>query len=274
MRSAALTLLVFLCGVAHAAEKPTVWIASGASGGTYRGVYAKKFEKELRGYEVFHRMTTGSGENLELLASGKANVAFAQADIYAMLLRQDPERLEEIVLIGRIATECVYIAYRSDGVVQSLAQLGQPVGERPAKIAVGPAPGGASGTWRLFTKLDPTLANAAVDHGGDTLALNQLATGAYEAMIWVTDPTNLKHKLLRAVRVNDDLSLMAIDATILDYALPSGIRIYERRTVDIEENWRGDKLDTVCTGALVFARKDSGPELIKKLADIVSMYPR
>jgi TRAP-type uncharacterized transport system substrate-binding protein len=274
MKSAALTLLVLLCGVAHAAEKPSVWIASGPAGGTYRGVYAKKFETDLRGYDVFHQMTTGSGENLDLLVSGKANVAFAQADIYAMQLRQDPERLEGLVLIGRIATECVYIAYRRRGVVQSLAQLGQPVDGRPAKIAVGPAAGGASGTWSLFTSLDTALANATVDHGGDTLALNQLATGAYEAMIWVTDPNNLKHKLLRAVRANGDLALMPIEAPILDYSLPSGMKVYGRRTVDLEDNWRGDKLDTVCTGALVLARKDSDPEFIKKLADIVAMYPR
>jgi TRAP-type uncharacterized transport system substrate-binding protein len=274
MRSAIFTLLFLLSGAVHAAEKPVVWIASGATGGTYRGVYAKNFEKHLRSYDVFHRTTTGSGENLELLVSGKADVAFAQADIYAVQLRQDPERLENVVLIGRIATECVYIAYRKGGSVESLAQLGQPVGDRPAKIAVGPAPGGGSGTWRHFTTLDPALANAAVDHGGDTLALNQLAAGDYDAMIWVTDPNNLRHKLLQAVRASNELGLMPIDDPKFVYTLPSGTKIYERRKVALEDGWRGDKLNTVCTGALVLARKNGDPEFIKKLSDIVSMYPR
>ena len=274
MRSSILTLLVLLCGTAHAAEKPAVWIASGESGGTYRGIYAKNFEKQLRSYDVFHRMTTGSGANLELLVSGKADVAFAQADIYAAQLRQDPERLEDIVMIGRIATECVYIAYRKGGAVESLAQLGQPVGGRPAKIAVGPAPGGATGTWRQFTILEPALANVVVDHGGDTLALNQLAAGVYDAMIWVTDPNNLRHKLLQTVRANQELELMPVDDPKFVYTLPSGTKIYERRKVALEDGWRADKLDTVCTGALVLARKNSDPELIKKLAEIVSMYPR
>jgi TRAP-type uncharacterized transport system substrate-binding protein len=273
MRPATLTLLVLLCGVAHAAEKPGVWIASGESGGTYRGVYAENFEKQLRSYNVFHRTTTGSGENLDLLVSGKADVAFAQADIYAAQLRQDPGRLEDVVMIGRIATECVYIAYRKGGAVESLAQLGQPVNDRPAKIAVGPAPGGASGTWSLFATLDPVLANAAVDHGGSTLALNQLAAGVYEAMIWVTDPKNLRHKLLQAVRANHELELMPIDNPKLVYTLPSGTRIYERRTVTLEKGWRADKLNTVCTAALVLARKNSDPEFIQKLADIVSKSP-
>ena len=274
MRPATLILLALLCGAAQAAEKPVVWIASGESGGTYRGIYAKNFEKQLRSYDVFHRMTKGSGENLELLVSGKADVAFAQADIYAAQLSQDPGRLENVVMIGRIATECVYIAYRRGGAVESLAQLGQPVDGRPAKIAVGPAPGGASGTWSHFTTLDPALANAAVDHGGDTLALNQLAAGAYEAMIWVTDPNNLRHKLLQAVRANHELGLMPIDDPNFVYNLPSGTTIYERRRVALEDGWRADKLNTICTGALVLARKNSDPEFIKKLADIVSMYPR
>jgi TRAP-type uncharacterized transport system substrate-binding protein len=274
MRPAIIALLVLVCGAVYAAEKPAVWIASGASGGTYRGIYAKNFEKQLRSYDVFHRMTTGSSENLELLVSGKADVAFAQADIYAAQLRQDPERLEDVVLIGRIATECVYIAYRKGGAVESLTQLGQPVAGRPAKIAVGPAPGGASGTWMHFTTLEPALLNATVDHGGDTLALNQLAAGDYDAMIWVTDPNNLRHKLLQAVRVNPELELMPIDDPKLVYTLPSGTSIYESRKVALEDGWRADKLNTVCTGALVLARKDGDPEFIKKLSDIVSMYPR
>ena len=272
MRAATLTLLVLLCGVAHAGEKPSVWIASGESGGTYRRVYAINFERQLRSYNVFHRNTAGSGENLELLVSGKADVAFAQADIYAAQLRENPERLEDVILIGRIATECVYIAYRSGGAVTSLAQLGQPVAGRPAKIAVGPALGGASGTWNLFTILDPTLANAVVDHGGDTLALNQLAVGAFEAMIWVTDPKNRRHKLLQAVRSNSEIKLMPIDNPKLAYTLPSGIKIYERRTVTLEEGWRADKLNTICTGALVLARKNGDPNFIEKLAEIVSKY--
>jgi TRAP-type uncharacterized transport system substrate-binding protein len=274
MRSAFLTLLVLLCGAAHAAEKPGIWIASGEVGGTYRGVYAKNFERQLRSYDVFHRTTTGSGENLELLVSGEADVAFAQADIYAAQFRQDPERLEGVVLIGRIATECLYIAYRKGGTVESLAQLGQPVNGRPAKIAVGPAPGGANGTWSLFATLDPALANVVVDHGGDRLALNQLAAGVYDAMIWVTDPNNLRHKLLQAVRANPELELMSIDDPKYVYTLASGTKVYEHRKVALEKGWPADKLNTICTGALVLAPKNSDPEFIKKLAEIVSMYPR
>ncbi|MBW2542841.1 MAG: hypothetical protein JRF15_12180 [Deltaproteobacteria bacterium] len=274
MRTVTLSLLVLLCGVAHAADKPAIRIASGESGGTYQRIYAKNFERELRDYDVFHRPTTGTGANLEMLVSGEADVAFAQADIYAAQLRQDPASLESLVVIGQIAKECVYIAYRKGGSVESLAQLGQPVDGRPAKIAVGPALGGSSGTWRHFTILDPSLANANVDHGGDILALNQLAVGAFDAMIWVTDPNNLGHKLLQALRENEKLGLMPIDDPRFDYTLPNGTKVYELREVALEDGWRPDTLETVCTGALVLARRDGDPKFIQKLAEIVSKYPR
>jgi hypothetical protein len=273
MRSTTLTLLVLLLsGVAQAGEKASVLIASGESGGTYRSIYAKNFERQLHDYDVFHRKTTGSGENLELLISGKADAAFVQADIYAAHLRGAPERFENVVLVGRIATECVYIAYRSGGAVKSLDQLGQPVGDRRAKIAVGPELGGASGTWSLLATLDPALANTVVDHGGDILALNQLAVGAYDAMIWVTDPKNLKHKLLQAAHSNKALKLMPIENPKLVYTLPSGVKIYEPHTVALEEGWRGEELNTICTSALVLARKNGDPRFIQKLAEIVSKY--
>jgi hypothetical protein len=67
---------------------------------------------------------------------------------------------------------------------------------------------------------------------------------------------------------------MPVDDPKFVYTLPSGTKIYERRKVALEDGWRADKLNTVCTGALVLARKNSDPELIKKLAEIVSMYPR
>jgi len=274
MRTATVTLLVLLCSVAHAGDKPAIRIASGEAGGTYQRIYAKNFERELRDYDVFQRSTTGTGANLEMLVSGEADVAFAQADIYAVQHRQDPASLENIVVIGQIAKECVYIAHRKGGGVESLDQLGQPVGGRPAKIAVGPALGGASGTWRHLAILDPSLANVTVDHGGDVLALNQLAVGAYDAMIWVTDPSNFRHKLLQALRDNPELGLIPIADPKFNYTLPSGIRVYELSEVALGDGSRPDMLQTVCTGALVLARKDGAPKFIQKLADIVSKYPR
>jgi tripartite-type tricarboxylate transporter receptor subunit TctC len=183
MRSIAIFIALALsAALAQAADDQTVWIASGTPGGTYRDMYARNLARQLRDYKVFHRETSGSGENLDLLATGKADLAFSQADIYAARLKESPDRYGDLVLLGKLSDECVYIAHRAAGPVRSLGQLGESVDGRPARIAVGPEQSGASGTWHYLTLLQPALAVASVRHDSGTLALNQLVVGAFERM--------------------------------------------------------------------------------------------
>ena len=85
-------LLSTLIGFAASAQDARISIASGVSGGTYRGIYADDLEKQLADYTVIHRLSSGSGENLEMLADGRAAFGFAQADVYAVRMAADPER--------------------------------------------------------------------------------------------------------------------------------------------------------------------------------------
>jgi TRAP-type uncharacterized transport system substrate-binding protein len=254
-----------------AGEGRPVWIASGPKGGTYRDFYARNLGKLLPGYAVLHRDTSGSRENLDLLADGKAELAFAQADIYAAKLSASPERYGGIVILGKLADECVYVAYRKKGLVTALPQLGQPVGDRPARIAVGPEQSGMSGTWMYLSKLDPKLGAAEVLNDGDTLALNQLGVGSFDAVAWITDPSNLQHKMLRAVMANDELGLMDVADPALEHALADGTRIYWLAEIQLGSGWRAKKLTTVCTSALVFASRGADESLIETVADVVSL---
>jgi len=267
-----LITLVLAATAQAAGDAGTVWIASGAPGGTYRDMYARNLARELRDYKVFHRETSGSGENLELLAAGKAELAFSQADIYAARLKESPDRYGGLVLLGKLSDECVYIAHRRDGPVRNLEQLGKPVDSRPAQIAVGPEQSGSSGTWHYLTLLKPELAGASVRHDSGTLALNQLVVGAFDAVAWVTDPRNLDHKLLRAVHAKDELQLMALDDPALASSLPDGTAIYSLETVKTDSSWTPKKLTTVCTSAMLFARADANPALVSKVADLVSLH--
>lgn len=259
-------------GLAQAADEQVVWIASGTPGGTYRDMYARNLARELRDYKVFHRETSGSGENLDLLASEKADLAFSQADIYAARLKQSPDRYGDLVLLGKLSDECVYIAHRAAGPVRSLGQLGDSVDGRPARVAVGPEQSGSSGTWHYLTLLEPTLAGASVHHDSGTLALNQLVIGAFDAVVWVTNPKNLDHKLLRAVHAKDELRLMALDDPALANSLPDGTQIYSIETVKTDASWTPKKLTTVCTSAMLFARAGANSELVSKVADLVSLH--
>jgi TRAP-type uncharacterized transport system substrate-binding protein len=264
-------MILVLSSSAALAEGTKLWIASGLSGGTYRSVYAQNLATLLRDYDSFHQTSIGSGENLDLLADGKVDVAFSQADVYAARLASDPARYGGLLVIGKLADECVYIAYRKSGPVKDLKGLGDAVGKRPARIATGATGGGMDGSWSYLSILDPKLKTAEVVHEGDTLALNQLAVGSFDAVGWVTDPTNLDHNMLRAVMANDELQIMNLSAPELVAALPDGTRIYNARTIKLSKSWPPPKIQTICTTALMLTRKDANPALINKLADVVSL---
>jgi TRAP-type uncharacterized transport system substrate-binding protein len=275
MRSVAVafTLALFAAGAALAAAgKEVVWVASGAEGGTYADFYARNLAAQMPDYRILPRRSTGSQENLRLLAEAEVQLAFAQADAYASWLAANPERQDDLLIVGRLADECVYVAVRTEGPVRTLAQLEAPVEGRAPKIALGPADGGMSGTWRYLVGLEPGLAAAEVLHDGDTLALNQLAVGRFDAVAWVTDPMNLDHKLLRAVHANDALELMDLDSAALESALPDGTRIHERKRVETDSGRRPKSIETVCTSALLLARSDIDKELLRKLADLVGLH--
>jgi hypothetical protein len=265
-----LTLCFALPAPSAFAERTAVWIASGLPGGTYRSVYARNLEKLMRDYKVYYRSSSGSGQNLDLLADGQADIAFAQADVYAARLAAEPERYGELLVIGKLADECVYLAYRKDGPVQDLTTLGATSGRTP-RLAAGAEEGGMSGTWRYLSFLDPTLAGAEVVYEGDTLAINQLAVGRFDVVGWVTDPSNYDHKMLRAVLANDALALMNLNDPALLTALPDGTRVYQARKVKLSDSWRAEKVETLCTSALMLTRKDATPRLIDKLADVLSL---
>jgi TRAP-type uncharacterized transport system substrate-binding protein len=269
--AAVVALTVLLAASSATAEKIEIWIASGLPGGTYRTVYARNLEKLMPDYKLFYRNSSGSRENLDLLAAGEADIAFAQADVYAAKLAASPEQYGGLVVLGGLADECIYIAHRREGPVRELSQLGEPVADRAARIAVGSAESGMAGTWTYLSRLNPKLAQATVEHAGDSLALNQLAVGAFDAVGWVTDPGNYGHKLLSGTLANDALALMSLKDPALVTALPNGTRIYEARTVKLEDRWNAPELETLCTRALVFARKDADPRLVNKVADLVSL---
>jgi TRAP-type uncharacterized transport system substrate-binding protein len=256
---------------AEKTDQDMVRIASGRAGFTYRSVYATNLQKLMRGYKFVYLKSEGSGQNLDLLADGKANVAFAQADAYAQKLESDPERYGKIMLVGRIAPECVYVARRKDGPITGLDALAAQAAAGKATVVVGDDGSGMSSTWSYLTQRVPGLAAVRVDHTKGTLALNQLAVGGFDAVGWVTDPSNGDQKMLRAVLANDALDLMPIKDETLMAPLKDGIRVYEPRTIEVGEGRRKTGLDTVCTSAMLFTRTDAGSRLIDKLADELSL---
>jgi TRAP-type uncharacterized transport system substrate-binding protein len=278
MRALALTLLLALiAGVAQAQSSDgTLRLATGQTGQTYHRVYGVRLRRFLRQFDVRFRTTDGSVQNVEMLADGDADIAFAQADVYASAVRRDPERYANILVLGRLADECVYIAHRKDGAVQSFDDLKQSVGDRRPRVAVGSPESGGSYTWSYLATLDPALEGPTLEDLGGTLAINKLAGGVIDAVVWVTDPVNLDHEMLRAVNANDDLELMDVSDPKLGLTLPDGLRIYEMMKVRTGNGWFGGglfapRVETVCTAALVLAREGTNPRALEIVTDAVSL---
>jgi TRAP-type uncharacterized transport system substrate-binding protein len=212
--------------------------------------------------------TSGSGENFELLVAGKAQLAFVQADIYASRIQEEPYLLDGLVVLGRLADECIYIAGRKDGPVKSVRDLSQPAGGRAARISVGAEESGMTGSWDYLVTLKPSLAEASVLHSEGIRALKQLAEGELDAVAWVTDPANRGHKMLQNVNANRALALMPLDDPKLARVLPDGTQVYALRKVTTKKGlfW-SRRLDTLCTSALLVGRRD---RMAPGLADTVT----
>ena len=132
LAGAASLVLAGLLAVPAAADEV---VASGERGRTYHDFYAVNLIGQLPGFRVSNRPTKGSGENLELLADGEADVGFAQADIFAMRLRKNPKRYGRLTVVGRLADECIFIATRVGGPIASFASLGGSVEGRKPRIS-------------------------------------------------------------------------------------------------------------------------------------------
>ena len=268
----ALSVMLMASSASAQAKSKFDVLASGERGRTYFNLYAPNLIALLPAFHVRNRETSGSIENLELLASRGADIGFAQADIYAARLRADPARYQGVTVIGRIADECLYIAVRAGGPVTSFDALGGEIEGRKPRIAVGPVGGGMSGTWTLLAALDPRLATAQVAHTGGTLALNQLSIGMFDAVGWVTDPRNLDHVLLRAVQANPELGLLSVQSPKLQYRLEDGTVIYQGKAVAITDGRGVPPLPTLCTSTLILAKPDVRPRFVEAVSDALSFH--
>lgn len=262
-------LAAWLFALPASADREIV-IAGGVEGRTYQR-YAVNLGSKLRSFKVRYRQTAGSGENLDLLADREADIAFAQIDVYAARMRSDPERFAGIGIVGRLADECVYIAYRRGGNVTSQQGLQTAPSGRKPKLSVGDPNGGMYATWTLMTELEPAFGATATTFTEGTLAVNHLTTGMLDAVGWVTDPRNRDHKLLRAVFANDELGILDLDDPDLAYTMENGTRVYEFRKVQLSGGLVPMKVGTLCTGSMIFSRPGAEIRLVEAVSDVLSL---
>ena len=78
------------------------------------------------------------------------------------------------------------------------------------------------------------------------------------------------------MRQKDALSILEIDDESLEVKLPSGMPIYEVREVIVgsgpmDTDALAPKVKTLCTSAVVFARRDADPQFVERLSNAVNL---
>ena len=102
--------------------------------------------------------------------------------------------------------------------------------------------------------------------------MNQLAVGRFDAVVWVTDPTNFEQKMLRSLQANSELELLSVTDPVLLEPLSDGTVVYTRKKVKVTDGWPAKKLETICTSALVLMRRDADPLLLERVSDAVALH--
>ena len=92
MLAASVLATLLLASGVWAQGPSTDVLVSGERGRSYHK-FGSNLVKLLPAFRLENRISSGSVENLALLADGKADLGFAQADVYARSLRIDPDRI-------------------------------------------------------------------------------------------------------------------------------------------------------------------------------------
>jgi TRAP transporter TAXI family solute receptor len=171
------------CGEDQRLPARTLTIATGTSGGVY-DVYGRAIARAVTAYlpdlQASATSTHGSVENLKLLSSGRADVAFARSDSASAAARGGAR----IVALARLYDAYLQVIVRKDSAIRSIGQLSR-CGRSRCRVEIGPA---GSGTQLVAERV---LSAAGLDgmvitqDGRDiAAAAAALESGKADAIFW------------------------------------------------------------------------------------------
>ena len=195
-------------------------IASGTEVSAYYKA-ANKLSGNLKG--SYNATTDGSGQNLDLLAEGKVNVAFVQGDVFNYWMNSHPAYADKFTVIVTDRTEHVQLITRIGLTEDDLQKKG-------AKVFVGLQKSGGAGSWRNMQLLEPNYIAEPVYGELDQLAINDLVDKKYDAIIRTShmDPSNeftMKVNATKGIEMvdindsdlNDKIKLNGEDKPVYDF---------------------------------------------------------
>ena len=157
-------------------------IATGTPEGTYYQI-AQDIKRiaELDGIPIELIQTNGSFDNINLLGSGKVDLAILQVDALkfasdVLQAKAGINILEQVKVVLNLYPEELHVIAKSDA-IRSLDQL------NGKKVAVGPENGGSALTAEVLLTLYGVRVERSFDAPAE--ALQKLQTGALDALIFV-----------------------------------------------------------------------------------------
>jgi len=256
VRIAAISIIVLLAGFAFAyqfvepAPPREITIATGGTSGAYYA-FAKRYHETLarQGIKLNVLKSAGSIENIQLLASGKADVAFVQGGT------GNAQANPDLVSLGSLYFEPLWVFVRADLPVKTLSHL------RGLKIAAGAQ---GSGTWavakRLLEANQVPTDTPNISHAPSTDAARALMAGEVDAAFFVTSPTS---SLVRGLLNRPDLKLLNFDraaAYTRQLRYLSAVTLHQG-VISLGRNIPAQTMTLLAPAATLAARKNLHPAL-------------
>ena len=235
------------------APKKELTIATGSTNSNYYKS-ALKYQKLLAKQNVKLNIisTSGSVENLDLLNTGKADIAFVQAGII------DSNDNTNIESLASIYYEPLWVFYKNDGyTIEYIVELIN------KKVSIG---GNGSGTQYLAIQM--LIDNGITTDNTELISIpakeskEKLLSGEIDAMFLVSSPESSEVAELLGDPKIELLSLKRVKAYNQKYKFLSSLTLHEG-TIDLYKNLPSENKNLLATTANLVCNKGLNDELIR-----------
>lgn len=256
LRIAIVSLLIVAAGFTLAyqfvepAPPKTITIASGGPQGAYYA-FAQRYRDRLAAQGVTLNVleTAGSLENIELLQSGQADVAFVQGGT------GDRAAQPELVSLGSLYFEPLWVFARADQAIATLSDL------RGKTIAAGAE---GSGTWAVARQLLElnaiALESENIRHLSSSDAKRAVLAGDVDAAFFVTSAASVVVRDLLSAPDVKVLNFSRAAAYTRQHRSLSAVTLHQG-VISLGDNIPGEDIILLAPAATLAAREDLHPAL-------------
>tara|TARA_R110002073_G_scaffold17217_8_gene65092 strand:+ start:968 stop:2323 length:1356 start_codon:yes stop_codon:yes gene_type:complete len=250
-----LTGILLLTKLAGPSPPKKITLASGAIGGAYHA-FALLYKEELaeQGVTVEVLDSHGSPENLELLTSKKADVAFVQSGTRDLV--EDPSTLRGI---ASLYYEPLWIFQKGQPRIEQLSEL---AGKR---LSIGSPLSGTHAVVKHLLKLNGvTAANTTLLPLGMTAARDALQKGSVDYAFFIASP---EAEVIEELMTSPGTRLVGIKrhkAYVRKVLFVTDLEIAQG-TFDLENNIPDEDLVVLSTLATLVCQQDLHPAIVELL---------